>query len=80
MITIKCDRCGKDVESKLFNPFVPFIPSYPCSDPNITERTFEPWETTRIYCEDKSSKIRIIDLCDDCKKSVYEYVFNFLQI
>lgn len=64
MKTIKCDRCGKDI---------PDVPSYM----NIVRQgVIKPTVMMTIW--DNAKQIaRAVDLCDDCQKAVYEYIFEF---
>ena len=64
MKTIKCDRCGKNI---------PYVPSYMnCAQqgiilPNIMVTMYDP----------TAQRAREVDLCDDCQKAVYDYIFKY---
>lgn len=64
MKSIKCDRCGKDI---------PYVPPYMnCTiqdviNPIIMISAFDP----------VSSLAREVDLCSECQKAVYDYIFDY---
>ena len=64
MRTIKCDRCGKDI---------PDIPPYM----NVTRQgVIKPTVMMTIW-DNVKQMARAVDLCDDCQKVVYDYIFDF---
>ena len=64
MKTIKCDRCGKDI---------PYRPPYMnCA----TQDAITP-KMTMIAWEPISQTTREVDLCEECQKAVYDYIFDY---
>ena len=64
MKTIKCDRCGKDI---------PDIPPYM----NVVRQgIIKPTVVVTLWGY-LGQMTKAVDLCDDCQKAVYEYIFEF---
>lgn len=64
MKTIKCDRCGKDL---------PYVPSYA----NVAQQGIITPTIMMTVWEPLSQRVIEVDLCDDCQKAVYEYIFDY---
>lgn len=64
MKTIKCDRCGKDI---------PYVPPYM----NAYKDGVIPPTIMMTVWEPLSQKTREVDLCDDCQRAVYNYIFDY---
>jgi hypothetical protein len=64
MKTIKCDRCGKDI---------PDIPPYM----NVVKQGVIKPNIMMTIWDNVKQMIMAVDLCDDCQKAIYEYIFDF---
>lgn len=64
MKTIKCDRCGKDI---------PYVPPYM----NAAKQGVLPPTLIITIWEPLAQKSREVDLCDSCKKAVYDFIFDY---
>ena len=64
MKIIKCDRCGKDI---------PDVPPYM----NVVKQGIIKPTVMMIILDNVKQMTRAVDLCDDCQKAVYEYIFEF---
>lgn len=64
MKTIKCDRCGKDI------PYVP-----PFANATV-QKNFSKSIMITLW-DGLQCKLREVDLCDDCKSDVYDYIFDY---
>lgn len=64
MKTIKCDRCGKDI---------PYVPSFM----NAAQQGIIPPKFIMTIWDGQNMKAREVDLCDDCQKVVYDYIFDY---
>ena len=64
MKTIKCDRCGKDI---------PYVPPFM----NVAKEGFIFPKIIITKWDALSQKLDEVDLCDDCQKDVYDYIFNY---
>lgn len=64
MKSIKCDRCGNYIPYKL--------PYMNCAANGVItpKLTMTVWESV-------SQITREVDLCDDCQKAVYDYIFDY---
>ena len=63
MKTIKCDRCGKEIQ---------YVPPFM----NVARNG---WVPPKIYVtawNDASQSLNEIDLCEDCMVGVYNYIFD----
>ena len=63
MKTIKCDRCGEDI---------PYIPPYI----NIAREGYIPPQISVTTWDGMSQTLNEVDLCDKCKKAVYNFIFE----
>ena len=64
MKTIKCDRCGRDI---------PYVPPYI----NACKNSIIPPTIMMTVWEPLHQKTREVDLCDDCQRAVYNYIFDY---
>ena len=64
MKTVKCDRCGKDIPR-----FIPFL--------NAASGMIPTPVVMITVWNNNSQTLNEVDLCDDCKKAVYDYIFDF---
>lgn len=72
MITIKCDRCGLDID---WRTYPAFAYTFHCADPN-SDSIKKPDYTRMTLTLYETKGIRNIDLCDSCKKDVYNFIFK----
>lgn len=67
MKTIKCDRCGKDI---------PYVPMWENIVNTSNVNTVAP--TLKITLWDTiTQKLNEVDLCDECRDAVYNYIFDY---
>lgn len=64
MKTIKCDRCGKEI---------PYVPPFM----NAAKGGILPPVLIMTVWEPLAQKSREVDLCDDCQRAVYNYIFGY---
>lgn len=64
MKTIKCDRCGKKI---------PYVPPFM----NAVKQGLLPPVLIMTVWEPLAQKSREVDLCDDCQRAVYGYIFDY---
>ena len=64
MKTIKCDRCGKDI------PYVPSFMNVAKEGVIFPKIIIATWNAL-------SQNINEVDLCDDCQRDVYAYIFDY---
>lgn len=64
MKTIKCDRCGKDI---------PYVPPFM----NVAQQGVIRPKVIMTIWDAQSQKTSEVDLCDDCQRAVYSYVFDY---
>ena len=64
MKTIKCDRCGKDI---------PYVPPYV----NVAQQGIITPTIIMTVWEPLSQRVMNVDLCDNCQKAVYDYIFDY---
>lgn len=77
MIRITCDKCGKELNWRkhpafaMFDPGV-FIHTYNCGDP-VNDNSTDFIESVVIR---EKEGLRMVDLCDECKADVFNYIFK----
>lgn len=67
MKTIKCDRCGKDI---------PYVSPYM----NAVKNGIIPPTVIMTVWEPLNQKTREVDLCENCQKAVYSYIFDHSKV
>ena len=66
MKTVKCDRCGKDIP---YSPMFPFL--------NVTQKDgYIPPSLTITKWDSFNQCVSEVDLCNDCRVEVYNYIFD----
>ena len=65
MKTVRCDRCGKDI---------PYIPPFA----NIAQEDgYIPPSLIITKWDSFNQRVTEVDLCKDCQKEVYNYIFDY---
>ena len=71
MIKKYCDRCNKDMGIVYSPPMFSY-----CATNNTTIDIGSEEETMNVWIGQYPDKMRMIDLCEECHRKVYEFIFK----